>query len=549
MIFKMNVRSKLKGIVSLLTVVTVCASLFFGCTFTNDLAVYNAVMKTDAEVHSCQSEFNTDVHVAGEGLSKAQKKQLTETINLFDESSIKVRTSTSGNQEKTVRKSKVSIGIDIGGLQYVHNIWEDEDRSTTVPSYKLYMQMPGILRASMPYVAAKKYWYLDAGEPDNGAVSSPSFRSDIHTAGKTLLDNLKTEFKYSRAMFTKLTDATLNGEAVSVYEMKLTDKEMKDLFDYAGTDFIINQNVIAFVQAYLHAYIDATSVSVSEATKAKAEMDKLINSYKKDSKQFGDAVSQILSSIKDINLLGEKGIAVKVMLNDEGIIVKTEGVVDLSVPLFDDKGVQTNGKLNLTFNFSNVIIDINSEIAVDMPVLTADNSFNMKYLPKLVENIPLSVKKITNKTATITGKTEPNIDVRISNWDNKNFIKSLVSDSKGNFSLKLSKKLKPHTIIDVTVENDYTTTSKYYLVRDVIPPAKVKITTKVTTKTGIIKGKAEKYSTVFIKKGKKVLKSKEVYGSGKFSIKIPKQKKNTVLYVYARDGAKNVGKSVKIVVK
>ena len=71
---------------------------------------------------------------------------------------------------------------------------------------------------------------------------------------------------------------------------------------------------------------------------------------------------------------------------------------------------------------------------------------------------------------------------------------------------------------------------------------------KVTTKTTVVKGKAEKKSTVTIYKGKKKLKSGKVSKKGTFSIKIAKQKEGTALHIFVQDAAKNKSKLTKVVV-
>ncbi|WP_400246705.1 Ig-like domain-containing protein [Niallia sp. JL1B1071] len=72
---------------------------------------------------------------------------------------------------------------------------------------------------------------------------------------------------------------------------------------------------------------------------------------------------------------------------------------------------------------------------------------------------------------------------------------------------------------------------------------------KVTTNSIIVSGYAEKGTTVFLYKGSKRLGSMVADAKGYYIIKIPKQKKNTVLTVFTKDNANNKSKSAKVKVQ
>lgn len=83
--------------------------------------------------------------------------------------------------------------------------------------------------------------------------------------------------------------------------------------------------------------------------------------------------------------------------------------------------------------------------------------------------------------------------------------------------------------------------------RDITPP-KIPSIKKVTSKTTTILGMAESGSTVYVYKGNKVIGKGVTTSTGKYSVKIAKQKKGTTLTVYAKDkaGNKSSGKKVKV---
>lgn len=83
--------------------------------------------------------------------------------------------------------------------------------------------------------------------------------------------------------------------------------------------------------------------------------------------------------------------------------------------------------------------------------------------------------------------------------------------------------------------------------RDTTPP-KIPSIKNVTSKTTTIIGMAESGSTVYVYKGSKLIGKVVTTSTGKYSVKIAKQKKGTTLTVYAKDkaGNKSGGKKVKV---
>ncbi|CAM3924956.1 Ig-like domain-containing protein [Mesobacillus zeae] len=89
------------------------------------------------------------------------------------------------------------------------------------------------------------------------------------------------------------------------------------------------------------------------------------------------------------------------------------------------------------------------------------------------------------------------------------------------------------------------TTVKFTI--DETPPAAPKVNTVKSTSTYVTA--AERYSVITIKVGTKIIGTAATDKYGKFKVKIKAQKRNTSLYVSAKNKAGNVSKSVKVTVK
>ncbi|MGE7121977.1 S8 family serine peptidase [Peribacillus sp. NPDC046944] len=149
---------------------------------------------------------------------------------------------------------------------------------------------------------------------------------------------------------------------------------------------------------------------------------------------------------------------------------------------------------------------------------------------------------VTDKTMAITIVTEKNVTMT---FTAKGMTYTKPVYKNGKYTLKIAKlpaKTKWTLIVKDKAGNK---TKKTGVVLDRTAP-KAATVEKVTTTTTVVKGKAEKKATVTIYKGKEKVASGKVNAKGAFSIKVPKQKANTILHVVVQDEAKNKSKVAKV---
>jgi Bacterial Ig domain/Transglycosylase SLT domain len=149
-----------------------------------------------------------------------------------------------------------------------------------------------------------------------------------------------------------------------------------------------------------------------------------------------------------------------------------------------------------------------------------------------------SVSTVSDQMTKVTGKTEAYATVKLS--INAKYVKSVVAASNGSFQIPISKQ-KSGTKISVTATDkaNNVSVSKTVTVIDKTPPAKP-IVNPVTSKSTYVTGTAEKGATVYVYRGSTRIASPQVVPTtGKFGVKIAKQKTKTVLRVYAVDKAGN----------
>ncbi|MGE7932539.1 S8 family serine peptidase [Viridibacillus arvi] len=158
-----------------------------------------------------------------------------------------------------------------------------------------------------------------------------------------------------------------------------------------------------------------------------------------------------------------------------------------------------------------------------------------------------SVKSVTltDHTTAVNITTEKNVLITLSangmNYTKPNY-------KNGKYTLKIAKLPANAKWTLVVKDQAGNVTKKTGIVLDRTAP-KAAIVQKVKTTSSTVKGKAEKYATVTLYKGKKILNYGKVNAKGTFSIKIPKQKVNTTISIIVQDKAKNKSKVIKVKVK
>ncbi|WP_285769013.1 Ig-like domain-containing protein [Peribacillus sp. SI8-4] len=159
-----------------------------------------------------------------------------------------------------------------------------------------------------------------------------------------------------------------------------------------------------------------------------------------------------------------------------------------------------------------------------------------------------TVKPVSDKDVYVTGQSQAEVKITVKN-SAKKVIGSANTDSKGNFSVKISKQ-KAGSKLSVTATDLAKRESKAATVTvldKTAPDApKVNEVSDITTK---VTGKAEAGSTIIVKHSNKNIGTATADKKGNYSAKISKQKAGSVLYVSAKDKAGNTGKATKATVK
>jgi len=559
---------RFRKITAISVAIAMMISLLAGCSI-DELKLLNALKKT-ATINSMRSEAGLSLEMSSLNLNRDQNKMFAPIINMLDGSEIKTVSQLNANDAKTIMKIQDDVSLSFGDVNTSFSLWFDYDNASLTKKNKMIIQLPSIAKSFVPVPAIKKYWYINAPtaapattapsvSPDPSASPAPTISpAALNEKMTNLMYDLALKFNIGFNMINRLPDETAAPETLEVYQLSLDDKIIKDVLRYLGTTYASDKEVTDLIKNNLISMIDSTS-SAKEAADIKKQIEDSITSFQNNHSTFTRDFNNFMDDIANMNILGSKGFKIIFKVNEDGYVVSTEAVMDLALNLTQMQDVFSGlpaatplkgGSLNLTFNYSDVLSDINEDVSVAIPTLTPSNSFDMMNLPKMLTSIPVTLNPITTASTSISGYTEAGTYVTVQVYSSYiDFLTSAsgkkfetVAKSNGTFYVPINIKLKYGDTVFVTVDNDYTTSIKYDVVYLDKTPPNAPIVNNVTHNSKFVTGRAEHYTKLYIKSGNKIIALGKATFKNTFKIAIAKQKAGKILRVIAKDASGNYSK-------
>jgi len=212
---------------------------------------------------------------------------------------------------------------------------------------------------------------------------------------------------------------------------------------------------------------------------------------------------------------------------------------------------------NGTKLISSAVADANGAFKAAIPVQKAGVQLSIAYKNPLNEQSPFAkikvtdgtaptapvVYKVTNKSTTLSGKTEANASVTAV-ISGKKYTKA--ADRYGNIKIVIAVQ-NSGTKLLVTSKDSAGNVSKASSVLVVRVAPNLPTVNKVRYSSTTVTGKTEKYATVYVKIGSKTYKAKANV-KGDYKVSIPKQRTGTKIYVNAKDSKGQVSATKSVIV-
>lgn len=483
----------------LILVLTLSFTILAGCA-TDELVLLSALSR-QPEITSSESKTDVTFNLTSEGLKDYDKESFDQIAALLNGMKIELNQKAKSNADKTVAQGQADISVDMNGISTKASVWVDTDLTGDVPKVKEIFKVPSLL---MKFISvkdqAKEYMVLDTDNmlsSQDTAVFSASSKQLMQYSTKLtpkLINFIKDFVKSSNPGFSIVTSKgikTVDNQALSVYNLKLDDATFKKLLSYTVTNLAQNEAALNLVRDLSMDSIDMSGLSYMQRMKAKGEINRSFEKFKAELPEFLKTWDNIMSSVKDVKILGDKGIDIDFGINSQGYIVSESGTCDFVInmkeisaayenfnaledPEYIKEESKDDGIFKLGITFNTVYTKINKEVVIDFPAITPENSFNFSdmlnmgrsytgvtpeynYETDTVAPDAPTVNKVLKTSKTVTGKTEAFSIINVKKGET--VIGEGFSDEKGDFTVDITP-VKTNCTLTVTSTDIYGNESK-----------------------------------------------------------------------------------------
>lgn len=381
-----------KFIAAVLSLLIIATSSLTGCNAKDKLELLNALEKSsklnswesNSKIHFTNVSFDTNI----EDLILMQ-----DFIPLLDNLSFEVRQKVNQNSQGTKAVMQTDTKVNSNDISEQTTLWASYDFEQQPPAARQVMKLPDTVTASLPEdLAGKEYFVMDQKDiPADEQLNPQQFTEIVESINdfqSNLVDLLKEHALYKDPDFVvinQLEDKVVNGEKLSVYQLKLDNKSLKTILKYVLSELSEDEQAKDIIKEFIVA-----ASSISEGTEASQDMDMALDTLTNGDDNLKEELNRIMGALEGVTMLGSRGIEINFLINKDGYIVNQNGVFDFYMDsqqvedafekLADETEYDGAEIYKFTFGiameFNIDISSINQEVKIDFPVITEENSFD-----------------------------------------------------------------------------------------------------------------------------------------------------------------------------
>ncbi|MHB1391689.1 MAG: hypothetical protein ACYCYE_01160 [Clostridia bacterium] len=387
-----------KKVMALIIVCCIAMSLLSGCTNAAEgKALYDAMVKSQS-IKSSHNDMQLTLRLDATGLSEQEQQSFAQMKAMLNGAKMSMNMKQSTNADNTAVKAQAGVNMYMAGMSMDMGVWVDMDLNGAFPRFKEIIKLPAIIAASDPSMAGKEYMVMDLGQlintPGiNTQTQSVDYANTMKLTKKLLEKSLAFMGKYLAQYdpgFKFITDAGTKDiitpertVKTHVYQVKLDDKAAKKLIRYTVNNFANNKEAMDFAVEYIK-FVGKFSVPAPGVQSPTAELDKMMADFEKEKPALLAEFNKSMDQLEGIQIFGEKGITLEYAVDENGYIVSQSGSIDFiidvaklsSIESLKDSEYTGAGIYNVGFDFSMLTYNINKDLAIEMPVVTPENSIN-----------------------------------------------------------------------------------------------------------------------------------------------------------------------------
>jgi hypothetical protein len=395
--------------IAIIALALVLVLSFTGCT-NKEMKLYSAFEKAQG-ITSMESDTDITFTLNATGFSQEDQDSIQMVQQMLKDSKINLHQKMMRNEEKTIAKAKVDADVTFGGMTMNTQVWVDTDLSGKTPQIIEVIKVPPMLMAGVPEFQNKEYIVYNFNEMMEMNKSKDVDFSKLMGVSKELqpkltkfLRDYMKQFNAKLEMVTYKGKESIDGKNVAIYELKLDDSALKRLVRYSANNFLENEETLKFMKDYMNTVLAITEATDAEKETAKEEMEEGFEELKNNIPQMKEKINLFMNAFDDVKVLGDNGIVIEYMINEDGYIINEKGAIDLNIDLaamqkaFDkldqnktNSLPQKTGVFKIGLNFNSKIYNINQNIEIEKPALTIENTL---YFSDMIKSAVQSVEPI-----------------------------------------------------------------------------------------------------------------------------------------------------------
>lgn len=388
----------IKKVAALIVAMFMLIGLLSGCTAAPEgKALYDAMVKSQS-IKSSQNDMQFTLRLDAAGLAEQDKAKFEQMKAMLNGAKMSMNMKQTANADNTAAKSQGSMNMFFGGMSMDMGVWVDMDLKGSSPKFKEVIKLPAMLTAMDPSMAGKEYIVVDLSEimkapgtngqvPNMDYAGTMKFTAEFQEKATAFMGKYLAQydpgFKFITDAGTKNIVTPERTVKAHIYQIKLDDKAAKKLVRYTVNNFANNKDAMDFVVEYIKLMQKFTAATPGAVNPA-LEFEKLMADFEKKKPEMLAEFNKFMDNLESIQLIGDKGITLEYAVDESGILVSQSGSMDFvidpakleSVEAKDDSIFKSAGVYHIGVDFSMLTYNINKDMAIEMPVLTPENSID-----------------------------------------------------------------------------------------------------------------------------------------------------------------------------
>ncbi len=384
-----------KFLAIVLSLVLIVTTGLTGCNTTDKLELLEALEKS-GKMTSWESEGQARYTNVTFDTNIEDLMLLQFFIPLLDNLSFETNSKVNQNSQGTKAVMQIDTKVvspDIGNEEQT-TLWSSYDMDQQPPINRQIMRLPETLTVSLPDdLAGKEYFVMDEKDfpvedqmtPEQYAEMAQSM-NDFQSNLIELLKEHALHIDPNFVVINQLEDKVVNGEKLSVYQLKIDNKSLKTILKYTLSELSENEAAKDVMKELIIALSTA-----AEGTEASVDLDMALDTLTNGDDSLKEELDRVMTALEDVTMLGSRGIEINFLINEDGYIVNQNGVLDFYMDsqevedafekLAKETGYEGEEIYKFTFGmameFNTDIKNINQEVKIDFPVITEENSFDI----------------------------------------------------------------------------------------------------------------------------------------------------------------------------